>query len=70
MCELILCPNFDIDEYHKLLCIKGDCNNCGISKFQLCPFEMDPNNEIWTLEVVWEYMCLLAILMMEVINMQ
>jgi hypothetical protein len=46
MCELILCPKFDIDEYHKLLCIRGDCNNYGISKLQLCPSEVDPSNEI------------------------
>lgn len=47
MCELIFYPKSNIDEYHKLLCIRKDCNNCGISKLQSCPFEVDPNNEIF-----------------------
>jgi hypothetical protein len=51
MCEFILYPKYDIDEYHKLLCIRRDCNNCGISKLQLCPSEVDPNNEIF---IPWE----------------
>jgi hypothetical protein len=37
MCELILCPKFEIEEFHKLVCIKGDCNNCGISKLKFYP---------------------------------
>jgi hypothetical protein len=32
MCELILYPKSNIDEYHKLLCIRRDCNNYGIPK--------------------------------------
>jgi hypothetical protein len=51
MCELILYPKFDTDEYHKLLCIRRDCNNCGISKLQLCPSAVDPNNEIF---IAWK----------------
>jgi hypothetical protein len=48
MCDLILCPKFEHDEYHKL-CIKGECGWCGISKLQMCPFEVDLNNQIFIL---------------------
>jgi hypothetical protein len=48
MCELILCPKNEHDEYHKLHCIKGECNSCGISKLQFCLAEMDPNNDMFT----------------------
>jgi hypothetical protein len=47
MCELILCPKNEHDEYHKLHCIKGECNNCGISKLQFCPTKVDPNNDMF-----------------------
>jgi hypothetical protein len=32
MCELILCPKSKTEKFHKLGCIKGDCNKCGISR--------------------------------------
>ncbi len=47
MCELILCPKFKTKEFHKLGCVKGDCNKRGISKLQFCPREVDPNNEMF-----------------------
>ncbi len=47
MCELIFCPKFETEEFYKLGCIKGDYNNCGISKLQFYPREVDPNNEMF-----------------------
>jgi hypothetical protein len=46
MRELNFCPKIEHDEYHELHCIKGECNNCGISKLQFCPIEVDPNNDM------------------------
>jgi hypothetical protein len=46
MCELILCPKYKIEGFHKSGCIKGNCNKCGISKLQFCFREVDPNNEM------------------------
>jgi hypothetical protein len=46
MCELVFYPKFKTKKFHKLGCIKGNYNNCGISKLQFCPREVDPNNEM------------------------
>lgn len=46
MCELILYPKSETKKFHKLGCIKGYYNNCGISKLQFYLREMDPNNEM------------------------
>jgi len=48
MCEFIFYPKFENEKFHKLECIKGECNICGISKFQFYPvLEVDPNNEMY-----------------------
>lgn len=69
MCELILYPKYDIDEYHKLLCIRGvvaivafQSSSCVLLKWIL----------VMKSSYLWSSlrMCLLAIMMMEVIGMQ
>jgi hypothetical protein len=69
MCELILYPKFDIDEYDKLLCIRGvvtivafQSSNCVLLKWILVMKSSYLGSDL--------RMCLLAILMMEVIDMQ
>jgi len=39
-CQTVLCPKDDIEEYHKLECIQGSCEICGISTLQICPQEL------------------------------
>jgi hypothetical protein len=47
MCEFIICPKFDNEKFHKLECIKRECNMCGISKLQFyLILEVDPNNKM------------------------
>ena len=36
----MLCPKSDEEEYHKFKCIRGSCENCGISTLQVCPQEL------------------------------
>jgi hypothetical protein len=31
LCDHILCPKGDIDEFHKKHCIEGNCAMCGVS---------------------------------------
>jgi hypothetical protein len=75
MCELILYLKSEIEKFHKLRCIKGDCNNCGISKLKYYPRD----NFIlgrWIPTTRCSYfgsglrMFTWVILMMEVTNMQ
>jgi len=40
LCEIVLCPKEDDDEYHHLNCIRGSCKLCGVSTLNFCPQEL------------------------------
>ena len=40
LCQIVLCPKDDTEEYHKLECIQGSCEICGVSTLQICLQEL------------------------------
>jgi len=46
LCETLLCPKDDDEEYHNLDCIKGFCENCDISALQLRPQEFSTSSDV------------------------
>lgn len=43
--EACLCLKSEFDEWHKLSCIMGDCENCGVDTLKLCPQELSEAEE-------------------------
>jgi hypothetical protein len=43
LCEHILCPKGDTNDFHHKHCIQGECAMCGVLTLQICPCEMDNN---------------------------
>jgi hypothetical protein len=46
LCDQILCLKEEIDEFHKLQYIQGDCCTCGILTLPICPYEVDVSVEV------------------------
>ena len=46
LCETMLCPKDDDEEYHHLDCIRGSCELCGISRLKLCPQELSMSSDV------------------------
>jgi hypothetical protein len=40
LCELVLCPKPEEEEFHALSCIHGDCTMCGATKLKIYPNEL------------------------------
>lgn len=40
LCEEVLCPKPEEEEFHALSCIRGDCMLCGATKLKICPNEL------------------------------
>jgi hypothetical protein len=38
-----MCPKVEDAEFHNLLCIRGECINCGFTKLKFCSRELDPD---------------------------
>ena len=50
MWESCVCPKGELDVWHKLECVMGECPNCGFHIFALCPLELsstDPFTVKW-----------------------
>lgn len=41
MWEACVCPKGELEVWHKLDCLMGDCPDCGFELFPLCPKELD-----------------------------
>ncbi|KAI5082542.1 hypothetical protein GOP47_0002285 [Adiantum capillus-veneris] len=41
--EMVLCPNPYESTFHKLSCLKGECDECGSKRLVLCPREKSEN---------------------------
>ena len=45
LCETMLCPKDDDQEYHKLDCIQGSCDICGVSTLKFCSQELSVSSD-------------------------
>jgi hypothetical protein len=42
--EKCVCPKPKLQEWHKLECLMGDCFQCGVNTFPICPNESSPSD--------------------------
>ena len=45
LCETVLCPKDEAEEYHNLDCIQGSCELCGVSTLRICPQELSMSSD-------------------------
>jgi len=39
--EAIVCAKGELDEWHDVKCLYGECQKCGVDKFRFCPNEVE-----------------------------
>jgi hypothetical protein len=55
MWESCVCPKGELDVWHKLDCLMGECPNCGFHLFPLCPFELSSTDSFLVKWKCFEY---------------
>ena len=55
MWESCVCPKGELDVWHKLECLMGECPNCGFELFALCPLELSGTNSFIVKGKCFEY---------------